>query len=128
MFCTELKLLQNKLKNKKKNQNKLKRHKLEKIVTCGTCLNSSSFMKKRRNSKIDILAKNGKKMFRLSLSFLCLEKTTEHDFSTDIFIFHLISHSSSSLRRLKNAFLSVFLITVTVYCQSVLIHIQTFFV
>ncbi|RNA35590.1 hypothetical protein BpHYR1_024034 [Brachionus plicatilis] len=25
------------------------------------------------------------------------EKTTEHDFSTDIFIFHLISHSSSSL-------------------------------
>ncbi|RNA26959.1 hypothetical protein BpHYR1_054370 [Brachionus plicatilis] len=34
----------------------------------------------------------------LSLSFLYLEKTTEHDFSTDIFIFHLISHCSSSLR------------------------------
>ncbi|RNA15158.1 hypothetical protein BpHYR1_004221 [Brachionus plicatilis] len=29
---------------------------------------------------------------------LYLEKTTEHDFSTDIFIFHLISHCSSSLR------------------------------
>ncbi|RNA39816.1 hypothetical protein BpHYR1_014257 [Brachionus plicatilis] len=35
--------------------------------------------------------------FRLSLSFLYLEKTTEHDFSTDILIFHLTSHSSSSL-------------------------------
>ncbi|RNA32081.1 hypothetical protein BpHYR1_035368 [Brachionus plicatilis] len=34
---------------------------------------------------------------RLSLSFLYLEKTTEHDFSIDIFIFHLISHCSSSL-------------------------------
>ncbi|RNA24921.1 hypothetical protein BpHYR1_048202 [Brachionus plicatilis] len=33
----------------------------------------------------------------LSLSFLYLEKTTEHDFSIDIFIFHLISHCSSSL-------------------------------
>ncbi|RNA30799.1 hypothetical protein BpHYR1_023844 [Brachionus plicatilis] len=43
------------LKNiKKKNQNKLKRHKLEKIVRCGTCLNSSSFRKKRRNSKVAI--------------------------------------------------------------------------
>ncbi|RNA01300.1 hypothetical protein BpHYR1_039930 [Brachionus plicatilis] len=37
-------------------------------------------------------------LFRLPLSFLYLEKTTEHDFSTDIFIFHLISHCSSSLR------------------------------
>ncbi|RNA00930.1 hypothetical protein BpHYR1_025807 [Brachionus plicatilis] len=36
-------------------------------------------------------------ILKLSLSFLYLEKTTEHDFSTDIFIFHLISHSSSSL-------------------------------
>ncbi|RNA05720.1 hypothetical protein BpHYR1_019560 [Brachionus plicatilis] len=33
----------------------------------------------------------------LSLSFLYLEKTTEHDFSTDISIFHLISHCSISL-------------------------------
>ncbi|RMZ94238.1 hypothetical protein BpHYR1_009393, partial [Brachionus plicatilis] len=33
----------------------------------------------------------------LSLSFLYLEKTPEHNFSTDIFIFHLISHCSSSL-------------------------------
>ncbi|RNA02790.1 hypothetical protein BpHYR1_000057 [Brachionus plicatilis] len=54
VFCTELKLLQNKLKNKKKNQNKLKRHKLEKTVTCGTCLNSSSFREKKRNSKVAI--------------------------------------------------------------------------
>ncbi|RNA39845.1 hypothetical protein BpHYR1_044383 [Brachionus plicatilis] len=38
---------------------------------------------------------------QLSLSFLYLEKTTEHDFSTDIFIFHLISHCSSSLRYLS---------------------------
>ncbi|RNA29707.1 hypothetical protein BpHYR1_005731 [Brachionus plicatilis] len=36
-------------------------------------------------------------ILKLSLSFLYLEKTTEHDFSTDIFIFHLISHCSSSL-------------------------------
>ncbi|RNA07038.1 hypothetical protein BpHYR1_006314, partial [Brachionus plicatilis] len=36
-------------------------------------------------------------VYLLSLSFLYLEKTTEHDFSTDIFIFHLISHCSSSL-------------------------------
>ncbi|RNA21919.1 hypothetical protein BpHYR1_012209 [Brachionus plicatilis] len=35
--------------------------------------------------------------FRLSLSFLYLEKTTEHDFSTDILIIHLMSHCSSSL-------------------------------
>ncbi|RNA42023.1 hypothetical protein BpHYR1_018103 [Brachionus plicatilis] len=35
---------------------------------------------------------------QLSPSFLYLEKTTEHDFSTDIFIFHLISYCSSSLR------------------------------
>ncbi|RNA20957.1 hypothetical protein BpHYR1_030347 [Brachionus plicatilis] len=32
---------------------------------------------------------------RLSLSFLYLEKTIEHDFTTDIFIFHLISHCSN---------------------------------
>ncbi|RNA41990.1 hypothetical protein BpHYR1_050716 [Brachionus plicatilis] len=36
-------------------------------------------------------------VYQLSLSFLYLEKITEHDFSTDIFIFHLISQSSSSL-------------------------------
>ncbi|RNA41403.1 hypothetical protein BpHYR1_053040 [Brachionus plicatilis] len=34
------------------------------------------------------------------LSFLYLEKTTEYDFSIDIFIFHLISHCSSSLAKL----------------------------
>ncbi|RNA14230.1 hypothetical protein BpHYR1_049348, partial [Brachionus plicatilis] len=41
---------------KKKNQNKLKRHKLEKIVTCGTCLNSSSFRKKRRNYTMELVS------------------------------------------------------------------------
>ncbi|RNA32123.1 hypothetical protein BpHYR1_036029 [Brachionus plicatilis] len=34
---------------------------------------------------------------QLSLSFLYLEKTTEHDFSTDIFIFHL--HSQLNLKK-----------------------------
>ncbi|RNA43978.1 hypothetical protein BpHYR1_027303, partial [Brachionus plicatilis] len=34
---------------------------------------------------------------RLLLSFLYPEKTTKHNFTTDIFIFHLISHCSSSL-------------------------------
>ncbi|RNA31192.1 hypothetical protein BpHYR1_051357 [Brachionus plicatilis] len=37
-------------------------------------------------------------VYQLSPSFLYLEKTTEHDFSTDIFIFHLISYCSSSLK------------------------------
>ncbi|RNA05615.1 hypothetical protein BpHYR1_032634 [Brachionus plicatilis] len=36
-------------------------------------------------------------ILKLSLSYLYLEKTPEHNFSTDIFIFHLISHCSSSL-------------------------------
>ncbi|RNA38383.1 hypothetical protein BpHYR1_042961 [Brachionus plicatilis] len=41
-----MKYNKNKIKIKKKNQNK--------IVTCGTCLNSSSFRNIRRNSKVAI--------------------------------------------------------------------------